>query len=104
MNLLDAAISGILLGAVYGLGALGMCLIFGVMGILNLAHGAFMLLGAVGVWTLHGRYAVGMAPSVLIVTAAMFALGLALGRFGLSLSRTGRGNRRRPGTTCRPAC
>lgn len=43
--LLGAIISGILLGMVYGLAAVGLNLIFGVIKIINLSHGAFIALG-----------------------------------------------------------
>ena len=42
---IDSIISGILLGLVYGLAALGLNLIWGVMKVINLSHGAFIALG-----------------------------------------------------------
>src|SRR4029434_10050661 len=42
---LQAAVSGLLLGGVYGLVACGLSLIFGVLRIINFAHGAVMMLG-----------------------------------------------------------
>ena len=41
--LLQAIVSGILIGGVYSLVAIGLSLIFGVMKIINFAHGAFMM-------------------------------------------------------------
>ena len=43
--LLQSIISGILIGGVYSLVAIGLSLIFGVMKIINFAHGSFMMLG-----------------------------------------------------------
>ncbi|SNR64965.1 branched-chain amino acid ABC transporter permease [Desulfurobacterium atlanticum] len=41
----DAVINGVLLGLVYGLAAMGLALIWGVMKVINLSHGAFITLG-----------------------------------------------------------
>ncbi|HWG80413.1 MAG TPA: hypothetical protein VN681_11595, partial [Stellaceae bacterium] len=38
-------VNGVLLGGLYGLMALGMALVWGVLNIVNLAHGAFIMLG-----------------------------------------------------------
>ncbi len=46
MNWVNAVIHGILLGGVYALLATGLSLMFGVMRIINLAHGSLALLGA----------------------------------------------------------
>ena len=46
MNWVNAIVHGVLLGGVYALLATGLSLMFGVMRIINLAHGAFALLGA----------------------------------------------------------
>ena len=43
-NILQLAINGILLGSVYALVALGLTFIFGVMDIVNFAHGDFLML------------------------------------------------------------
>lgn len=43
--LIEAIISGIFIGIIYGLIALGLTIIFGVMGIINMAHGAFVMIG-----------------------------------------------------------
>ena len=49
MVLLDTLIQGILLGGLYALFATGLSLIFGIMRLVNLAHGDFMVLGAFAV-------------------------------------------------------
>ena len=46
MSWLDAVVQGILLGGLYGLFATGLSLTFGVMRLVNLAHGDFSILAA----------------------------------------------------------
>ena len=48
-------ITGLGLGAMYFLIASGLSLIYGLMGVLNFAHGAFLTIGAYGAWWLDGR-------------------------------------------------
>ena len=45
MLLAQILLNGVLLGGLYGLMALGMALVWGVLNIVNLAHGAFVMLG-----------------------------------------------------------
>ncbi len=66
----DTIIQGILLGGLYALFATGLSLIFGIMRLVNLAHGDFMILGAFAV--LIGIEAIGLN----IVVAAILAAGL----------------------------
>lgn len=86
MIVLDTIIQGILLGGLYALFATGLSLIFGVMRLVNLAHGDFMVVGAFAV--LLGVDALGLPVLVAAVLAAagMFALGYALQ--ALLLNRT----------------
>src|SRR5689334_1017796 len=52
MLLAQILVNGILLGGLYGLTALGMALVWGVLNIVNLAHGAFIMLGGYAVFFL----------------------------------------------------
>lgn len=72
---LQLAVQGVLLGGIYGLIALGLSLIFGVMGVINFAHGPMMVLGmyiSYGILVLFG-----LDPylSLFVVAAALFLLG-----------------------------
>jgi branched-chain amino acid transport system permease protein len=44
-GILASVIDGIFVGAVYGLAAMGLTLIWGVMNVINLAHGAIIVIG-----------------------------------------------------------
>jgi len=44
-NFLQALVAGLLTGAIYGLMCVGLSVIFGVMRVINFAHGDFMMLG-----------------------------------------------------------
>lgn len=78
MIVLDTILQGILLGGLYALFATGLSLIFGVMRLVNLAHGDFMVVAAFAV--LIGVDALGLPILLAAVLAAllMFALGYAL--------------------------
>lgn len=73
--ILQMIVNGLLIGGVYGLAGLGLSLIWGVMGIVNIAHGAFVMLGAYAsywMFTLLGLHPFLSAPLALV-------LGMALG-------------------------
>lgn len=75
MALVQTIINGLLIGGLMALGAIGFTLIFGVMGVLNLTHGAVVVLGgyiAYFAWTLFG---IDPFLSVPLSIATMFALG-----------------------------
>ena len=73
--LLQAAVSGILLGGVYGLVASGLTLIFGVLRIINFAHGAVMMLAMYASYWLFVLYGVDPYASVLITAPLFFLIG-----------------------------
>lgn len=64
------ALNGLSIGAILVLVALGLAIIFGLMGVINLAHGEFFMLGAytvVGVYALVPNFWVGLAVAPLAV-------------------------------------
>jgi branched-chain amino acid transport system permease protein len=75
---LELIASGVITGSVYALVALGLNLQYGLMRILNIAHGEFLMLGAFGTWVAVTR--LGWSPLVMIPLAFVlaFALGLVI--------------------------
>ena len=74
-TLLASLTDGILLGFVYGLAAMGLALIWGVMNVINLAHGPTIALGMFGAYFLFTSF--GMNPYLALLPIAV--LGLLLG-------------------------
>ncbi|MDE3112299.1 MAG: branched-chain amino acid ABC transporter permease [Chloroflexota bacterium] len=70
----------ILLGGVYVAVAIGFSLVWGILNIINLSHGAFIVVGAYITWTLFGRLGLDPFLSLPIDAAALFALGYLLQR------------------------
>ena len=75
---------GLTLGGVYALMASGLTLIFGVMKIVNLAHGVFMIVAAYISYLAFIHYRIDPIVSVLIVMPVMFVLGIAFYRVLIS--------------------
>lgn len=73
--LIQLLVNGILLGGVYALAAFGLSLIFGVSGVLNLAHGEFLMLAGFAVFLLYDRLALNPFLLIAVVLPAFFALG-----------------------------
>ena len=74
-ELLQTIILGLLIGGVYALLASGLTLIFGVMNVINVAHGAFLILAAFVTYTLWDLTGIDPLLAVAITTPAMFAFG-----------------------------
>ena len=71
---------------------IGVTLIFGLTGIINFAHGEFLMLGAIGVWVLIG-YGLGYIPALIIAVAIVAFIGFLLerGLFQFTLARPNNG-------------
>lgn len=76
--MLNAIVQGILLGGLYALFAAGLSLVFGVMRIVNLAHGDLALVGAFLAFALVDRLALHPFVTLLVVVPALAATGFAL--------------------------
>jgi branched-chain amino acid transport system permease protein len=86
MTLLNAVVQGLLLGGLYALFATGLSLMFGVMRLVNLAHGDIAVLGAFGSLVLGTALGVDPLLSLLVVVPVAALLGYATQR--LVLDRT----------------
>src|SRR5437763_17186177 len=77
-HIIDALLSGILTRGIYDLMASGLTLIFGVLEIVNVAQGIFVILGAYLSYALNQHLHVDIFLGLLITMPVMFALGLAI--------------------------
>ncbi len=80
---MDVIISGVLLGGLYGLFALGLSLMFGVMRLTNTAHGDFMVLAAYAVLSFAGL-ALPAWLALLVTLPLAWILGYAVQRYVLN--------------------
>src|SRR3989337_1968932 len=78
LALLDTVIQGVLLGGLYALFAAGLSLIFGIMRLVNLAHGDLIVLAAFVVLGLTRALGVGPFLGTLVAMPVLFAFGYAL--------------------------
>jgi branched-chain amino acid transport system permease protein len=89
MSWVNAVVQGLLLGGLYALFACGLSLMFGVMRIINLAHGDIAVLGAFLVWEVAFTYHVSPFVALLPVLPIMAAFGYLLQRTVLARSLRG---------------
>ena len=75
---LDTVLQGVLLGGLYALFAAGLSLIFGVMRLVNLAHGDVIVVAAFALLAIMQYLGLGLAPALLLIAPGMFVLGFAL--------------------------
>ena len=76
LGLIETSVNGLLIGGVYGLAALGLSLIWGVMKVVNLAHGVFIMLGA---YLGYGMYHVlGLHPLLSMLLAIPLGAGIGI--------------------------
>lgn len=73
-------VSGILAGALYAMVALGLALIFGVMRVINIAHGPLLMLGAYVTYFLYSELGLNPYLSLPLSMAALFVIGVLLQR------------------------
>jgi branched-chain amino acid transport system permease protein len=73
-------VQGLAAGGFYALAALGLAVIFGVLGVVNFSHGACYMLGAVGAAVLLDTTNLGFWPALLVVPLVMFVFGVLMER------------------------
>jgi branched-chain amino acid transport system permease protein len=77
-QVIQAIILGVLVGGIYALMASGLTLVFGIMKVINVAQGALVILAAYLSYALFSHLHIDPFVSILIVTPAMFVLGVAV--------------------------
>lgn len=85
--LIQVAIVGLLTGGVYALMAAGLTLIFGVMRVINIAHGAFLVFSAYISYQLFTSYNIDPFLSVIVSVPLLFVFGVVLQRYALARLR-----------------
>jgi branched-chain amino acid transport system permease protein len=80
VEIVDTILQGILLGGIYALFALGLSLIFGVMRLVNLAHGDLIVLAAFVVLAATTSAGLSLPLAALLTVLVMFVIGFALQR------------------------
>jgi len=82
-NVLHVLVVGLMLGGIYGLVSLGLNLIFGVIRIVNFAHGELVMLGMYGAYLAYALMGLGPYVGVLVVVPALFVIGVVIYRLVL---------------------
>lgn len=84
MNWLDILVQGVLLGGLYALFAAGLSLVFGIMRLVNLAHGDLIIFAAFAILLVVSTLGLNPFLAALLTAPLMFALGWALQRVVLN--------------------
>ncbi len=79
--LVQSIVNGFIQSGFFALYAVGLVLIFGVMGVVNFAHGEWVMVGAYTVWFLHAQHGVPFLWTVLIAIIIVTAIGMVMERF-----------------------
>jgi len=88
--LFPSLLNGLTTGAVYALVALGLTLIYGVLHIINFAHGAALMLALYGVYVLRTRFGIDPYLALPVMVAGMFVFGYALQRVVINRASHGK--------------
>jgi branched-chain amino acid transport system permease protein len=87
--LLEAVANGLLMGAVYGLVALGLTLVYGVLHIINFAHGALLTLAMYAAFVAHGTFGLDPYAAMIPLAGLFFVLGYLVQRLVISPASRG---------------
>jgi branched-chain amino acid transport system permease protein len=74
-TLIQLILSGILVGSVYALMSIGLTLIFGVLRIVNFAHGEFLMIAMYGAWAFTHLFGINPYIAAVAIVPAMFLFG-----------------------------
>ncbi len=76
--IIQSLIFGIFMGALYGLAAVGLSLVYGVMKMLNVSHGELLMLGGYITFWLFSIYRMDPFLSLLLSASILFIVGIVL--------------------------
>jgi branched-chain amino acid transport system permease protein len=79
-NLIDILITGLILGGIYALIAVGLSLQYGVGRVLNVSHGEFIMLGALAAYSLYTGFGISPLVAIAVIAPALFVIGFLLDR------------------------
>ncbi|MEQ9490133.1 MAG: branched-chain amino acid ABC transporter permease [Alphaproteobacteria bacterium] len=77
----QSLVNGLIQGGFYSLFAVGLVLIFGVMRVVNFAHGELVMAGAFTVWVVHSQLGLDYIPTLAVAIILVTAVGLLMERF-----------------------
>jgi branched-chain amino acid transport system permease protein len=84
---LQQIINGLVLGSIYALVALGYTMVYGILGLINFAHGDIVMVGALTALSVIAGLAGGAAPAALILGLALVAAMLVCMTLGVGIER-----------------
>lgn len=79
--ILQSIVNGLIQGGFFALFAVGLVLIFGVMAVVNFAHGELVMIGAYTIWLLHAQNGLGFIPAIFAAIILVTFIGLLMERF-----------------------
>ncbi len=94
-EILEFLILGLVLGGIYALFAVGLTLIFGVLDIINVAHGEFFAVGGYALYIAMVVFGLPPAVGLVLSTATVFLLGLGVFPLLIAPLQNGSGGGRR---------
>lgn len=77
---LEQFITGLSIGSILLIVALGLSIIYGSMGVINMAHGEFIMLGAYGAWALNTFFGITLFPGLILIFIGLAVLGAIIER------------------------
>ena len=88
-TIVQLVLSGVLIGSVYALMSIGLTLIFGVLRIVNFAHGEFLMIAMYGAWAFTQLFGLNPYIAAIAIVPAMFLLGAVVYRLIISPASSG---------------
>jgi urea transport system permease protein len=77
---IEQFVTGLSIGSILLIVALGLQIIYGSMGVINMAHGEFIMLGAYGAWALKTFLGITLFPGLILIFAGLAILGAIIER------------------------